>query len=82
MKSQAMRNARQRKRLLGGLSDLLGLKHCAIIQEQINSDAEDAENSFLLRSRRGPGNPGLFFLEHLLLLENLIDKQNRERKKC
>ena len=82
MKSQAMRNARQRKRLLGGLNDLLGLKHCAIIQEQINNDAEDAENSFLLRSKISPGNPGLFFLEHFILLENLIDEQNRECKKC
>ena len=82
MKSQAMRNARQRKRLLGELSALLGLKHCAIIQEQINSDAEDAGNSFLLRSRTSPGNPGLFFLGHFILFENLIDEQNRERKKC
>ena len=82
MKSQVMPNAMQRKRLSGGLSDLQGLKHCAIIQERINSDAEDAENSFLLRSNISPGNPGLFFLEHFILLENLIDKQNRERNKC
>ena len=82
MKSRAMRNARQRKRQLGGLSDLLGLKHCAIIQEQINSDAEDGENNFLLKSKTSPGNPGLFFLEHFILLENIIDEQNRECKKC